>query len=213
MTKSIETIWKNGFVNEPSLSAPKINNLYDRKSQNMVDKLRNMFSLNLKAIVGGSIFMLVMMIITGLPFLGLYLFCLMLPLIYIAKKELNKSVNLSKGQSSYDYIMNFNNWLNSSMAAYAQYYKVFYPMLFIGMAIQGIVSEDGSRVISQLLEAFPTDIIILGQPYYLLISLVTVTLIVARFAEALYRLDLNIVYGRQFKKLEELMADMEELRK
>jgi len=213
MTKSIETIWKNGFVNEPSLSAPKINNLYDRKSQNMVDKLRNMFSLNLKAIVGGSIFMLVMMIITGLPFLGLYLFCLMLPLIYIAKKELNKSVNLSKGQSSYDYIMNFNNWLNSSMAAYAQYYKVFYPMLFIGMAIQGIVSEDGSRVISQLLEAFPTDIIILGQPYYLLISLVTVTLIVARFAEALYRLELNIVYGRQFKKLEELMADMEELRK
>ncbi|WP_042146130.1 MULTISPECIES: hypothetical protein [unclassified Pseudoalteromonas] len=213
MTKSIETIWKNGFVNEPSLTAPKINNLYDRKSQNIVDKLRNMFSQNLKAIVLGSIFVLIMMSINGLPFLGIYLFCLMLPLMFIAKRELNKSVNLSKGQSSYDYIMNFNNWLNSSMAAYAQYYKVFYPLLFIGLAVQGIVSEDGSRLIAQLLEAFPTDIIILGLPYYLLIGLIIVTLIVARFAEALYRFDLNIIYGRQFKKLEELIADMEELRK
>lgn len=213
MTKSIETIWKNGFVDEPSLTAPKINNLYERKSQNMVDKLRNMFSQNLNAIVLGSIFVLIMMSINGLPFLGIYLFCLMLPLMFIAKRELNKSVNLSKGQNSYDYIMNFNNWLNSSMAAYAQYYKIFYPMLFIGLAIQGIVSNDGARLIAQLIEAFPTDIIILGLPYYLLISLTVVTLIVARFAEAIYRFDLNIIYGRQFKKLAELIADMEELRK
>jgi len=213
MTKSIETIWKNGFVNEPNLTAPKVNNLYDRKSQNIVDKLQNMFTQNLKAIVLGSVLVLIMMCIIGLPFLGIYLFCLMLPLMFIAKNELNKSVNLSKGQSSYDYIMNFNNWLNNSMATYAKYYKVFYPMLFIGLAIQGIVSNDGARLIAQLLEAFPTDIIILGQPYYFLIGLITVTLIVARFAEAIYRFDLNIVYGHQFKKLEELIADMEELRK
>ena len=63
-----------------------------------------------------------------------------------------------------------------------------------------------------LFEAFPTDVIILGQPYYILLALALLILIVARYAEALYRLDLNIVYGRQFKKLEELITDMEELR-
>ena len=31
MTKSIETMWKEGFVKEEQLIAPKINDLYNRK--------------------------------------------------------------------------------------------------------------------------------------------------------------------------------------
>jgi hypothetical protein len=31
MTKSIEAMWKEGFVNEACLTAPKINDLYNRK--------------------------------------------------------------------------------------------------------------------------------------------------------------------------------------
>lgn len=213
MTKSIETMWKEGFVNEAQLSAPKINDLYNRKSQNIVDKLRNMFAINIKAIIVGSLIMLIIMSLIGAPFLGLYICCLLVPLIIIAKKELKKSVNLSKGQSSYDYLMSFNNWLKSSISAYSGYYKIFYPMFILGMATQGIVSKAGGKLIALLVEAFPTDIMIFGQPYYILVALVLLTLIVARYAEALYRLDLNIVYGRQFKKLDELITDMEELRK
>ncbi|WP_206484257.1 hypothetical protein [Thalassotalea sp. G2M2-11] len=213
MTKSIETMWKEGFVNEAHLTAPKINDLYNRKSQNIVDKLQNMFALNIKALILGCLIMLVMMSLIGAPFLGLYICCLLLPLIIIAKKELKKSFNLSKEQSSYDYIMNFNSWLKSSIKAYSRYYKFFYPMFFIGMAIQGIVSKAGENLIALLVEAVPTGIMILGQPYYLIVVLAIITLIVAKYAEALYRLDLNIVYGRQFKKLDELITDMEELRK
>lgn len=206
-------MWKEGFINEAHLTAPKINDLYNRKSQNIVDKLQNMFAINIKAIIVGNLFMLIMMTVIGAPFLGLYLFCLILPLIIIAKKELKKSVNLSKGQSSYDYLMSFDRWLKSSIAAYSSYYKVFYPLFFLGMAVQGIVSNAGGELIALLVEIFPTDTVILGQPYYLIVALITVILIVARYAEALYRLDLNIVYGRQFKKLAELITDMEELRK
>lgn len=213
MTQSIEIMWKEGFVSESNLSAPKVNNLYNRKSQNIVDKLQDMFALNIKAIMLGSLFMLIMMTVIGAPFLGLYICFLIIPLIIIAKKELKKSVDLSKGQSSYDYLMSFNDWLKSSIEAYSVYYKIFYPMFFIGMATQGIVSNSGEKLIAELVKAFPTDIIVLGQPYYLLVAFVIVTLIVARYSEALYRLDLNIVYGRQFKKLKELIKDMEELRK
>ena len=42
MTKSIETMRKEGFMNETHMLAPKINDLYNRKSQNIVDKLQNM---------------------------------------------------------------------------------------------------------------------------------------------------------------------------
>ncbi len=213
MTKSIEAMWKEGFINEAHLSAPKINDLYNRKSQNIVDKLRNMFAINIKAIMVGSLIMFIVMSLIGAPFLGLYICCLLVPLIIIAKKELKKSVDLSKGQSSYDYIMSFNNWLQSSIKVYSGYYKIFYPMFFLGMATQAIVSKAGAKLIALLVEALPTSIIIFGQPYYILVALALLTLIVARYAESLYRLDLNIVYGRQFKKLDELIIDMEELRK
>ena len=169
--------------------------------------------MNIKAIMVGSVIMFVMMSLIGAPFLGLYIGCLLVPLIIIAKKELKKTVNLSKGQSSYDYLMSFNNWLKSSIETYSAYYKIFYPLFFLGMAIQGVVSKAGGKIIALLVEKLPTDIIILGLPYYLIVAIAIVTLIFARYAEALYHLDLNIVYGRQFKKLDELIADMEELRK
>jgi hypothetical protein len=213
MTKSIETMWKEGFVGETHLTAPKINDLYNRKSQNIVDKLQNMFAINIKAIIWGSLLMLVMMSLIGAPFLGLYICCLLVPLVLIAKKEIKKSVDLSKGQSSYDYLVSFNNWLESSIEVYSGYYKIFYPMFFLGMAVQGIVSKAGGKLITLLVEVFPTELMILGQPYYVLLALIIGTLIFARYAEALYRLDLNIVYGRQFKKLAELIADIEVLRK
>jgi hypothetical protein len=213
MTKSIEAMWKDGFVSEAHLTVPKVNDLYNRKSQNIVDKLKDMFDINIKAIMGGCVIMLIMMSLIGAPFLGLYILCLLLPLIIISKKELKKSVNLSKGQSSYDYLMSFNNWLKSSIETYSFYYKIFYPLFFLGMAVQGIVSKEGGKLIAILVEKVPTDIILLGLPYYLIVSIAIITLILARYAEAIYHFDLNIIYGRQFKKLDELIADMEELRK
>ena len=212
MSKSIEVMWKEGFVNEAHLSAPKINDLYNRKSQNIVDKLQNMFAINIKDIMAGCVIMLVMMSLIGAPFLGIYICCLLVPLIIIAKKELKKSVNLSKSQSSYDYLMSFDRWLKSSIDTYSGYYKIFYPMFFLGMAIQGIVSKAGGKLIALLVEILPTDIMILGIPYYLIVSLIIITLVFARYAEAIYHWDLNIIYGRQFKKLEELITDMKELR-
>jgi hypothetical protein len=213
MTKSIEAMWKEGFVNEAKLTAPEINDLYNRESENMVDKLLKMFDLNIKAIIWGCVIMLVMMSLIGAPFLGLYICCLISPLIIISKKELKKTVNLSKGQSSYDYLVSFNNWLQSSIDTYSGYYKIFYPLFFLGMAVQAVVSKAGGELIAILVEKIPTDIIIIGIPYYLIVVIAIITLIFARYGAAIYHWDLSIVYGRQFKKLNELITDMEELRK
>ncbi|MDO6426125.1 hypothetical protein Q4489_03830 [Thalassotalea sp. 1_MG-2023] len=212
MNKSIESMWKEGFINEPNLSVPKVNALYNRKSQNIVDKLQSMFALNIKALIIGCIIMMIMMSLIGAPFLGLYICCLLIPLVIIAKKELTKSTALSKGQSSYDYLVNFDHWLKSSISTYAVYYRFFYPLLFIGMVTQALVSKAGGQVIAFILKLFPTDIVLLGVPYYLIVILTILFLVIIKYSDALYRLDLNIVYGHQFKKLDELLADMKTLR-
>ncbi len=212
MTKSIETMWKQGFINEPQLVAPKLNDLYNRKSQNMVDKLQQMFAINIKAIIIGSVIMLLMMSLIGAHWLGVYICALLAPLVVIVKKELNKSYQLSKGQSSYDYLINFNRWLQSSIASYASYYKAFYPLLFIGMATQAVVSNAGGKITALAMQNWPTEITLFGLPYYLVIILAVLLLLITKYAETFYRWDLNLIYGRQLKKLDELIADMEELR-
>ena len=55
MTNSIETIWKEGFLKEKSLVVPKINDLYNQKSKDLVGKMERMYRINLIAIVIMSI--------------------------------------------------------------------------------------------------------------------------------------------------------------
>ena len=213
MSRTIESIWKQGFVNEAQLAVPKINDLYNRKAENIVDKLQGMFTVNVNAILFGGLVLLVLMSLVGMPFLGVYLCVLVAPIYIIAKRELNNSVELSKGQNSYDYLISFDQWLKHSIHTYSGYYKIFYPMLFIGMGIQWIVSKSGAEVITSLQQRFPSDWLLLGQPYYIVMALGLIALIGYLSAGAIYRWDLNLIYARQFKKLEELIKDMETLRR
>ena len=51
MEKSIETIWKEGFIKNDALVAPKLNDLYNQKSIDIVEKFKRMYKLNRIAIM------------------------------------------------------------------------------------------------------------------------------------------------------------------
>ncbi|MEI4551089.1 hypothetical protein [Pseudoalteromonas spongiae] len=212
MNKSIETMWKQGFISEGELVVPKVNDLYNRKSQNLVDKLQHMFAVNIKAIVIGALLLLVVMSLIGAPWLGIYICILLAPLVLMARQELDKSYNLSKGQSSLEYLESFNAWLHDSITRYAIYYKFFYPLFYVGMVSQGLASDAGTRVMARLLKTYPTDYVFLDIPGYVWALITVLLLVVIKYSAALYRLDLNMIYGRQFKKLEELIKDMRALK-
>lgn len=59
MEKSIETIWKEGFMKNEALVGPKVTNLYNQKSIHFIDKYKRMFKTNLNAIAIGSVVVLV----------------------------------------------------------------------------------------------------------------------------------------------------------
>ena len=77
MEKSIETIWKEGFLKSDALVAPKLNDLYNQKSKHIIDKFKRMFKINLIAIVAGSFVVLVASFIVGIPYMGVSLFVLL----------------------------------------------------------------------------------------------------------------------------------------
>ena len=46
MENSIKSIWQEGFLKNNDLIAPKVVNLYDRKSEHIIDKYKRMFKKN-----------------------------------------------------------------------------------------------------------------------------------------------------------------------
>jgi hypothetical protein len=217
MEKSIENIWKEGFLSNDALVAPKINDLYNQKSIHIIDKFRRMFKINLIAIVAFSFISLVASFVVGIPYMGIPFFVTLNILVLINKRLLNGLEKIDKGDNSYQYLKAFNDWVKNQVAINKRISTFLYPIIFLCL-IAGFWFKDaegvhlGKRVVAEVLHSFPDVYLIFGIPLIGIVIVVCVLGILAFFGGSIYKWDLNLVYGRVFRKLEELMADIENLK-
>ena len=217
MEKSIENIWKEGFLKNDALVAPTINNLYDKKSIHIIDKFKRMFQINLIAIVAFSFIFLIVSFIVGIPITGVIFFVTLSVLVIINKKLLNGLEKIDKGASSYHYLKTFNDWIKRQIAINKKFSTFLYPIIFMSL-ILGFWFKDaegmpmGKRLVSEILIGFPDTYLIFGIPLIGIVIVLFILVLLAFFGGRIYKWDLNLVYGRVFKKLEELMIDIESLR-
>lgn len=120
------------------------------------------------------------------------------------------------GTSSYQYLKAFDRWLKISIAEYVKIYRYFYPLLFlffivIGMFSSLVETESGDTPIHNIMND-PDTYLLYGAPVFWILPLLLILGLISYFSEALFKLDLNSIYGGVFKKLKELLVDMEELR-
>ena len=217
MEKSIENIWKEGFLKSDALIAPKINNLYTQKSIHIIDKFKRMFRINLIAIIAFSFLFLIVSYFVGIPIMGAIFFVSLLVLVIINKRLLNGLEKIDKGENSYQYLKEFNQWIKKQVAVNKKISTFLYPIIFISF-ILGFWFKDakgiflGERLVHKILINFPDTYLIVGIPLIGIVIAVIILSLLAYFGGRIYQWDVNLVYGRVFKKLEELMADIESLR-
>lgn len=212
MEKSIESIWKEGFLKSDALVAPKLNDLYNQKSKNIVDKLVKIFKINLWGILALAVVFWLFAYFGGVPIVGTLFFILFLVLIAFGKLEMNKMGEIDKSVSSYEYLKSVDNWLKVVMAGYIKIYRFIYPALFI-LTIVGVWFSNWGIIISEkLLNKYPDLQLLFGMPVYLLGFIAFISILLSVFTGPIYRLDMATAYGRVFGKLAEMLADMEELR-
>ncbi|WP_452226841.1 hypothetical protein [Lacinutrix cladophorae] len=217
MERSIETIWKQGFLKSNALVAPKINDLYNQKSIHIIAKFKRMFKINLIAIVAFSFIFLVISFFIGIPITGIIFFVTLSVLVVINKRLLNDLEKIDLGASSYQYLKAFNQWKNKQITVNIKISRVFYPIIFLSM-ILGFWFKDaegvplGERLVDEILLGFPDTYLLFGIPVIGISIVVLILGLLAFFGDRIYKWDLNMVYGRVFKKLEELMKDIESLR-
>jgi hypothetical protein len=217
MEKSIETIWKDGFLKSDALLAPKLNNLYSQKSIDIVDKFRRMYKINRIAIVAFAFIILPISFLVKIPYMGIGMFVLFFVIVTIAQKFSKRLDTLDKTQNSYQYLISFDNWVKEMTATNTKLSRFLYPYVFIIMVAGfwfGSIGGDipGNKFVNFILLKFPGTYLVFDFPLILIIGGVTIISLLAYFGGQIGDFDLKLGYGRILKKLDGILADMNELR-
>jgi hypothetical protein len=217
MEKSIERIWKEGFMKNEALVGPKVTNLYNQKSIHFIDKYKRLFKTNLNAIAIGSIVVLGASFLLGIPIMGVGLF-LVSAGVYVVNRRLSKDLGrIDENVNSYQYLKSFRFWLDEQISINTKMARIYYPLIFLSMVLGfWFSSKNGQQlnetVMNELMMKYPDLTVVFGMPLIGLMVLVLILVVLAILGGKLYYWDLNIVYGRVIRKLDELISDMEELR-
>ena len=211
MEKSIESIWKEGFLEKDAVVAPKLNNLYNQKSIHIIDKFKRMFKINLNALVVFSFVVLIVSFFVKIPVMGVLMFILLNAIVLVNKRLLKGLNKIDKNVNSYQYLKSFDNWMKEQIAINVKMSRYIYPYVFLAM-ISGFWFSTDVRDNLVIIFGDHQIYFIYGIPIFWVLGIIFIVILLAVFGGRIYKWDLNIVYGRILKKLDETLADMEELR-
>jgi hypothetical protein len=212
MEKSIESIWKKGFLQENAMVAPKLNNLYNKKSIHIIDKFKRMFKINLNALVIFSFVVLIASYFVKIPVMGVMMFILFNVLVLVNKRLFKGLDKIDKNVSSYQYLKSFDDWMQDQIAVNTKMSRYIYPYIFIAMVSGFWFSNQFRETLNRISGNYQPDMVF-GLPIYWMLSMLIIVVLLAVFGGRIYKWDLNLVYGRVLKKLAELISDMEDLKK
>jgi hypothetical protein len=213
MKNSIEAIWKDGFLTEGRLVAPKINDLYNQKSKHLVDKMKRMFKINLIIIVIMAIVFPIMYYFLDAIWQGVAVSVLILLSAWYGNRQMRSIKTLDQGATSLNYLKSLDQWLKDIVSRSEKIVRFSYPLYFlIAMSTMWSAWNKGPLT-SKMYQKYP-DLIFIGTvPLFALIITGVATLLMVYFSDKIYRWDVRLMYGGVFGKLEETIAEMEELKK
>ena len=69
----------------------------------------------------------------------------------------------------------------------------------------------GERLVEKIIMSYPDTYLVFGIPLIGIVLVLLIIIILAILGGRIYKWDLNLVYGRVLKKLEELLSDIESI--
>lgn len=201
MEKSIENIWTKGFLREEKLAAPRINNLYQRKSRLLIEELKRTYRFDNRSIIPLALIFLVGFSIAGHVLLGLYFMILMLTMFFLNKKKLKSLEEVDINTTTYDYLIKYRKM-------FFRLKKFYTRLLGFGLPIAGIIGYylffRNSSVLEKILQL---------KPLYIVAIVLALSGMLAAIGILSYLLSVRLIYGKFIQRLDDMIADMEELRK
>jgi len=214
MRKTIEAAWRDGFLNPDALVAPKVNDLYTRKSLHIADRIQRMQRINEIAIAIGAPIAWALYAALGMPYGGAIMCTAWVGLIVVRRQFFPHITRFDAPVSvdSYQYLKAFQGWLRNRLAWGRRVQRHLYAVTFIALAIGMGESAAGQVLIRTIVETFPDVRLVYGVPLVLIGVVAAMAIVVDLLGGVIFDFDLSTVYRNVFRKLDEMVAEMEELR-
>jgi hypothetical protein len=212
MRKTIEATWREGFLSPDALVAPKVNDLYTRKSRHIVDRIQRMLRINEIAITIGAPIAWILLSAVGVPYTGAILWTALMGLLVVRRLYVAKFDAPDNSLDSYHYIKAFRGWLKDRMARSKRVQRHFYAVAFLAFAIGVGASAIGQLLIRLIVESNPDLRLVNGVPLVLIAGVAATAILVDLLGGVIFDFDVNLVYRSVFRKLDQMVAEMEELR-
>ena len=216
MAKSIEDIWKTGFGQDENLSAPEIKDLYNQKSVHIIDTFKRMFRINLIAIVVFVSVFLVASFFLGIPWMGIIMFVSLIVYAAMNKRLLDDLEQINPSSNSLEYLKSVRAWIAKNNTVNGRASRFLYPIIFMSVILGFWFVDDegtplGMKLMGEVLYGIPDATVIFGVPLIVIGFLASIVALLAFFGDKFYRWDVNLIYGRIFKKIEAMISDLESL--
>jgi hypothetical protein len=212
MENSIEAIWKQGFLNEKSLVAPKINDLYNQKSIHLIDKMKRLYKIQIIITVNAAILIPVTYYLMDATWQGIAISAMLLITLWYGLRQNRDFKTLDYGASSLDYLRSFNRLLNDKLSKTEKIFRFFYPFLFLIASSAAWSTWSKHGITQKWHQKYPDRIYIGDAPLVALILIGMATLLIFYFSDRIFKWDVRMVYGRVLDKLKETIAEMEKLK-
>ena len=212
MKKTIEATWREGFLNPDALVAPKVNDVYTRKSTHLVDRIRRMQRINEIAIVIGAPVTWAFLSAVGIPYTGAIICTAWVGLLVVRRLYMTRFDAPDSSLDSYQYLKAFQRWLKDRMARSRSVQRHLYAVTFLALAIGAGASAPGQLLIRLIVESNPDVRLVNGVPLVLIAGVVATAIVVDLLGGVVFDFDVNTVYRGVFRKLDQMVAEMEELR-
>ena len=217
MEKSIETIWKEGFVQDEKLIAPKVNDLYNQKSIDIVSKFKRMYRINVIGIVLFSFIIVPVSYAVNIPYMGIMMFVLFNLIIIVNRKTITALHKIDNSLNSYEYLLSFKNWTDRLIDINTKFSRFLYPYMFLALFFGfwcGSLGGDvpGDTAVKGFVSEFPNTPLVFGFPLVFLGVMVLAMSFLALVGGRIGKWDFNLGYGRIMRRLKTMIKDMEELR-
>jgi hypothetical protein len=213
MRKSIEAAWREGFLDPDALVAPQINDLYTRKSLHIAARIQRMQRINEIAIVLGMPVGWALYAALGMPYGGAIICAAWVGLIVVRRlyPHINR-FDAPVSVDSYQYLKAFQQWLKHRLAWGRRVQRHIYAVTFIALAIGLGESAPGQMLIQTIVESNPGLRLVYGVPLILIAGVAVAAIVVDLLGGIIFDFDVSTVYRDVFRKLDEMVAEMEELR-
>jgi len=211
MEKSIENMWKEGFLHSDALIAPKVNDLYNKKSMHIIEKFEKMFRINIWGIIIGASLIFIGAYFAGAFMAGSIVLIMMFYVAYTAYHEMKTLESIDKGQSSYTFLKSLKDWISRSIDRYGKMYRVVYPVLILTFYF-GIWFSDVFASVREMVAQNSNDLIF-GLHIYTTVVVIIAAVVMSVFSKVIHSEDVKTIYGGILKKLDQALSEMEELRR